>query len=247
MTTSDSVRAFCYLERINDESNKIILGETNLIINYRNRTEQFELAQVKGLTFGYRKAMLYLIGGGIMVPFTALAFYRSFLAPWPTLFLLFGGIFAMYVGWRGYQVLSIQLFGVTRDFKLREVSDNIQAFVDFTVRILPANLPLGKEYERMIYHITDIPTWKKNKSDTHFIGDQSDGFIHASTYQQLDTTRMKYFKGRSDLLVLIIDPLKVVPEIRFEDLQREGQLYPHIYGDLNLDAVVKVAEDSTKN
>ena len=244
MTTSDTIRAFCFLERANDESNKITLGESNLIINYRNRSESYELNQIKDLTFEYRKAMLYLIGGGIIVPFTAVAFYRNFLAPWPTLFLLFGGIFAIYIGWRGYQVLSIRLFGVTRDYKLREVSDNLQAFVNFTVKLLPVNLPLDLEHERMIYHITDIPTWRKDKTATHFQGDQSDGFIHASTYQQLETTRTKFFKGRSPLLILTIDPLKVNPEIRFEDLNGEGQLFPHIYGDLNLDAIVKVEERS---
>jgi uncharacterized protein (DUF952 family) len=60
----------------------------------------------------------------------------------------------------------------------------------------------------------------------------------------LENTKKKYFEGKSNLLVLTIDPLKVNPEIRFEDLQGEGQLFPHIYGDLNLDAVVKVEEAS---
>ncbi len=242
MSTSETVRAYCYLERINDESNKIFLGESSLTINYRNKREKFDLTQIKDLTFGHRKAMLYLISGGIAVPFTAVAFYRNFLDPWPTLFLLFAGIFALYIGWRGYQVLSIKLFGLTRDFKLREVSDNIQAFVDFTVKLLPVNLPLRQEHERMIFHITDVNSWNKQRTDTHFKGNQSDGFIHASTSSQLQRTREKYFAGRSKLLLLTIDPLKVTPEIRFEDLQQEGQLYPHIYGDLNLDAVIKVEE-----
>jgi uncharacterized protein (DUF952 family) len=186
--------------------------------------------------------MLYLIGGGVMVPFTAVAFYRNFLDPWPTLFLLFAGVFAVYIGWQGYQVLSIHLFGITRDYRLRAVSDNIQAFVDFTTRMLPVNITLVKENDRMIYHITDIPTWKKHKSETHYLKSHSELFIHASTYQQLENTRKQDFKGRSSLLLLTIDPLKVKPEIRFEDLLGEGQLFPHIYGDLNLDAVVKVEE-----
>ena len=242
MNSSDTERAFCYLERVNDEKNKISLTESNLIINYRNRLERFELVQVKHLSCGHRKATLYLISGGIMVPFTAVAFSRNFLDPWPTLFLLFTGIFAIYLGWQGYQVLSIHLFGLTRDYKLRSVSDNIQAFVDFTLRYLPVNISLGKDYQRMIYHITDIPSWKKHKTPIHFIRSGTEAFIHASTYQQLEKTREKYFKGKSGLLLLTIDPLKVNPEIRFEDLAGEGQLFPHIYGDLNLNAVVKVEE-----
>lgn len=242
MTASDTIKAFCYLEQLNDERNKISLTESSLIINYRNRLEKFELPQVKDLTFDSRKAMLYLIGGGIVVPFTAVAFYRNFLDPWPTLFLLFGGIFAMYIGWRGYPVLTIHLFGLTRDYKLPRVSHNIQAFVEFTVKLLPVNIPKIPQQEQMIYHITDIATWKEKKSPTHFHPNQKDGFIHASTYQQLESTRKKHFKGQSRLLLLTIDPFKVKPEIRYEDLTGEGQLFPHIYGDLNLDAIVKVEE-----
>ncbi len=104
MTASDPVRAFCYLEHLNDEKNKISLTESHLVINYRDKTDSYTLPQVKDITFGHRKAMLYLLSGGIGVPFTAVAFYRDFLDPWPTLFLLFGGVFAIYIGWRGYQV-----------------------------------------------------------------------------------------------------------------------------------------------
>lgn len=242
MSTAETVKAFCYLERINDERNKISLTEESLIINYRNRPERFDLTQVKNLIFEPKKAMLYVIGGGITVPFTALAFYRDFLDPWPTLFLLLGGVFALYHGWRGYQVLSVQLFGVTRDYKLREVSSNIRAFVDFTINLLPTNQPLTDQREHMIYHITDLNTWKKYQSGSHYRIKKPDRFIHASRYRQLDQTLKKHFSGKSQLLLLTIDPLKVDPEVRFEDLLGEGQLFPHIYGDLNLDAVVKVEE-----
>ena len=242
MTTSDPVKAFCYLEHSNDEKNKISLTGNHLVINYRNKTEDYELPQVKDITFGHRKIMLYLLSGGICVPFTAVAYYRYFLDPWPTLFLLFGGIFAIYLGWRGYQVLTIHLFGFSRDYRLNGVSINIQAFVDFALKMLPMNLPLASASERMIYHITDISTWKRKKSKTHYTGLQKDGFIHASTFDQLDDTRRNYFKGRTQLLLLTIDPLKVDPEIRYEDLHGEGKLFPHIYGDLNLSAVVKIEE-----
>jgi len=242
VTASDPVRAFCYLEHLNDEKNKISLTENHLVINYRDQTSSYKLPQVKDITFGHRKAMLYLLSGGIGVPFTAVAFYRDFLDPWPTLFLLFGGVFAIYLGWRGYQVLTIHLFGLSRDYRLNEISNNIQAFVGFAIKFLPMNLPFSSESERMIYHITDISTWKEEKSQTHYKGLPKDGFIHASTHDQLEDTRHKYFKSRSQLLLLTIDPLLVNVEIRYEDLMGEGKLFPHIYGDLNLDAIVKIEE-----
>ncbi len=242
MAASYPVRAFCYLEQINDEKNKISLTETHLVIRYRNKTDQFSLTQIKDLTFGHRKAMIYLLSGGIGVPFTSVAFYRDFLNPWPTLFLLFGGVFAIYLGWRGYQVLTIHLFGLSRDYRLNGISDNIRTFVNFTLKLLPVNLSLSNDADRMIYHITDIAGWKGKKSETHYTGLQKDGFIHASTFDQLETTRNKHFRGQSQLLLLTIDPLKVRAEIRYEDLMGHGQLFPHIYGDLNLDAVVKIKD-----
>jgi uncharacterized protein (DUF952 family) len=242
MTEPETIKAFCYLEQVNDEDNKISLSETHLIVTHRRKTYKFDLPQIKNLDFGHRKAMLFLISGGITVPFTALAFYRDFLDPWPTLLLLFGGVFATYIGWRGYQVLTVSLFGINRDYKLNHLSENLKAFVAFTLKHLPVNHSLSSDAERMIYHITDINTWKNKKSDKHFRGDQRDGFIHASNYDQLAGTRAKYFKGRSQLLLLTIDPLKVHAEIRYEALLGSGKLFPHIYGDLNLDAVVKVEQ-----
>jgi uncharacterized protein (DUF952 family) len=242
MSVSKNIRAICYLEKVNDEQNKVSLTESSLVINYRNRIEQIDLTHIKGFSFGHRKAMLYLIGGGIAVPLTSVAFYRDFLNPWPTLFLLFGGIFAMYVGWRGYQVFSIDLFGLSRDYKLSEISGNLRAFVDFTINLLPVNKSNITESERMIYHVTPLTSWKQKKSDSTYFGKGTEGFIHASSIHQLPGTLKKHFKGQSGLLLLTIDPLKVKPEIKYEDLTAEGQLYPHIYGDLNLDSVVKIEE-----
>jgi uncharacterized protein (DUF952 family) len=242
MGISEPVKAFCYLEQINDEKNKILLTDSNIILKYRNKSQQFNLTHIRDLSFGHKKAMLYLISGGITVPFTALAFYRDFLAPWPTLFLLFGGVFAIYVGWRGYQVLTIHLFGLDLNYRLNAISDNIRAFIAFTLKELPTNINLSSTAERMIYHITDVNTWKQKKTDTHFLGDQKDGFIHASNYHQLSATRNKHFKNQTNLLLLTIDPFKVNPEIRYEDLEGQGQLFPHIYGNLNLSAVIKVEE-----
>ncbi len=242
MSASDPAKAFCYLEQINDDRNKIVLRDSSLVITHRNRVDRFDLTQVKELSFGQRKAMLFLITGGITVPLTAVAFYRDFLHPWPTLFLLFGGIFAMYMGWRGYHVFSVQLFGLRRDYRLHDISENLRAFVNFATTILPVNKDLKNQRARMIFHITSVQHWQSHKTESHYIKNNNEEFIHASTEQQLTQTIKRYFQGKSNLLLVTIDPLKVAPEIKYEDLVGQGQLFPHIYGNLNLDAVVKVEE-----
>lgn len=64
-----------------------------------------------------------------------------------------------------------------------------------------------------------------------------EGFIHASPRNQLGRVANKYYSAAADLRVLHIDPSLVAAEIRWEPAT--GSVYPHIYGPLNMDAVVK--------
>ena len=69
-----------------------------------------------------------------------------------------------------------------------------------------------------------------------------DGFIHCSTPEQVVQVANLRFRGESGFVLLLIDPDKVKAEIIYENLEGGQQLFPHIYGGLNCDAVVKVAE-----
>jgi len=67
---------------------------------------------------------------------------------------------------------------------------------------------------------------------------EADKFIHASPPGQLERLANKYYLDKKDVRLLHIDPLLVKAEIRWESAT--GGLYPHIYGPLNLDSVVRV-------
>jgi len=67
---------------------------------------------------------------------------------------------------------------------------------------------------------------------------EREGFIHCSRPEQVVATANRHFPGRTDLLLLVIDPAEVQCEIRDEDTTGRGETYPHLYGPLNLDAVV---------
>lgn len=67
--------------------------------------------------------------------------------------------------------------------------------------------------------------------------DLRDGFIHFSTAAQLPATAAKYFAGRSDLVVVEVDADRLGDALRFEP-SRGGDLFPHLYGSLPLDAVL---------
>jgi aryl-alcohol dehydrogenase-like predicted oxidoreductase/uncharacterized protein (DUF952 family) len=72
---------------------------------------------------------------------------------------------------------------------------------------------------------------------------ETEGFIHCSTINQgVDTANILY-RGQLDLLVLRIDERKLTSTLKFETPANLGDarskaLFPHIYGPLNLDAVI---------
>ena len=98
--------------------------------------------------------------------------------------------------------------------------------------------------ESIILHITSRREWEAAQAAGEYRGDtlDSDGFIHCSLRQQVMEVINAHFQGQRDLVLLCIAEDKVQAEIRYEDLYRAGQEFPHIYGPLNLDAVVAVEE-----
>ena len=67
---------------------------------------------------------------------------------------------------------------------------------------------------------------------------ESEGFVHASPREQLSRVANKFYREVSELRLLEIDPRRVKAEVRWEPAA--GGLYPHIYGPLNLSAVVRI-------
>lgn len=67
----------------------------------------------------------------------------------------------------------------------------------------------------------------------------SEGFIHASTAEQLHTTGRRYFAQKPDLYVIAIDEAKLQVPVRYEQ-STNGEHYPHIYGTVNLEAIVQM-------
>lgn len=92
----------------------------------------------------------------------------------------------------------------------------------------------------IIYHIAAKVAWEKALTAGTYYGDtlETEGFIHCSTREQILDTANSYFRGQEGLVLLSIDASKVQSPVRYEDLYAKGQDFPHIYGPLNLDAVI---------
>ncbi len=99
--------------------------------------------------------------------------------------------------------------------------------------------------ETLIYKICSVAEWDEACSKGVYTGsehDVRDGFIHFSSWEQVKGTYEKHFSDQSDLLLVSVDTNKLPEnELKWE-VSRNGEKFPHLYGDLNLDAVVNVEE-----
>jgi uncharacterized protein (DUF952 family) len=94
----------------------------------------------------------------------------------------------------------------------------------------------------MIYHITARADWETALKAGVYRADslEREGFIHCSARHQVLSSAGRYFRGQRGLLLLEIDPHKTSSEIRYENLEGAAEDFPHIYGPLDLAAVVRV-------
>ena len=91
----------------------------------------------------------------------------------------------------------------------------------------------------VIYHVTSVEGWAGAQAAGHYAAASltREGFIHCSTPAQVVATSNRFFHGQRGLLLLAIDPAQVEAEIRMENTSGGSELFPHIYGVLNLSAV----------
>ena len=97
---------------------------------------------------------------------------------------------------------------------------------------------------KTIYHITKIEDWENAKQSGIYkaVSLEIDGFIHCSLAHQIPPVANFNFKGQQGLVLLEINEEKLTHKVKFEDLYGEGKDYPHLYGPLNIEAVVRVSQ-----
>src|SRR4051794_12587961 len=95
--------------------------------------------------------------------------------------------------------------------------------------------------EKLIYKVLRPTEWAHAQVARVFSGspdDRRDGFIHFSTAEQLTATIERHFAGVTGLVVLEVETQAVGAALRWEP-SRGGALFPHLYGELPLSAVVR--------
>lgn len=98
---------------------------------------------------------------------------------------------------------------------------------------------------KQIFHITQRSFWEKSVQTGFFQSDSFhlEGFIHCSTKDQVLRVANKFFSGIPDLLFLKIELENLTSEVRWEPgVDDESEFFPHIYGRINLEAVVGIIQ-----
>lgn len=92
-----------------------------------------------------------------------------------------------------------------------------------------------------LLHIVARSEWEARPNANEYRARSLDveGFIHLSTPAQVLGPANAFYRGQSDLILLVIDPDKLTADVRWEDVYGHGA-FPHLYGPLNADAVVKI-------
>ena len=91
-----------------------------------------------------------------------------------------------------------------------------------------------------IFHLALVDEWRaaeragEYRRSTVEKSLDEEGFIHCSFATQVQATADRYYRGHRDVVLLTIDPSRLQAEVRVENL------FPHIYGPLPVDAVIRV-------
>lgn len=115
----------------------------------------------------------------------------------------------------------------------------------------------------MICHLVSREEWAAGAAGYRPPSLETEGFIHFSAPEQVLDTANRYYRGRTDLLLVVVDPERLTAELRWEPPARpadgnggaaghgtasgsaasDGQgeaRYPHLYGPIDPDAVVTI-------
>ncbi|MDQ3748213.1 MAG: DUF952 domain-containing protein [Acidobacteriota bacterium] len=97
----------------------------------------------------------------------------------------------------------------------------------------------------LIYHMVLPEVWEKFKGEDFYEAEslQTEGFIHCSFVEQIETVLNRYYKNTERVFLLEIETEKLTSEL-INEPSTGGEIYPHIYGKINKEAIAKTEERS---
>ena len=94
----------------------------------------------------------------------------------------------------------------------------------------------------LIYHIVLPEVWAAFDTALYRHASLADeGFIHCSFEHQLDGVIERYYSGAERVIILEIESERLMSRM-IKEPSTGSEIYPHIYGPINRDAIVGVEE-----
>lgn len=96
----------------------------------------------------------------------------------------------------------------------------------------------------IIYHVTTKQEWHEALAKGFYTAPslETEGFIHTSEEKQVQGVLERYYKGKTNLLKLVIETEKLTSHLQYDLAPSINEAFPHIYGPINLDAIIAVQE-----
>ena len=96
--------------------------------------------------------------------------------------------------------------------------------------------------DQLIYKVVSRELWESCEDSFAGAGiDLADGYIHFSTAAQVVETVRKHFAGQTDLVLVSVSGKALGDDLRWE-VSRGGDLFPHLYAELPMSAVIAVQD-----
>ncbi len=93
----------------------------------------------------------------------------------------------------------------------------------------------------MLYHLASRDRWEAAAADGYTpVEFAREGFVHLSAAHQVRRTAQRFYAGRDDLVLLVLDGARLEHLMWEAGSHGEGSRFPHHYGPLTRDAVVDV-------
>lgn len=95
----------------------------------------------------------------------------------------------------------------------------------------------------LIYHVTLPSNWERFQGRPSYQAESlyNEGFIHCSYLNQLPGVLKRYFANAKKVVILTIETEKLRSRL-VEEKSTGGELFPHLYGRLNHNAIIAVEE-----
>jgi len=97
----------------------------------------------------------------------------------------------------------------------------------------------------VLVHICSADEWQSAQTSGELRPDSlaSSGFVHLSTPEQVHLPANRLYAGRTDLVLLRVDPARLSSPVRWEPgvpTDPDAMVFPHLYGPLPVQAVITV-------